>query len=141
MYLMKKICFLVLILSCNIYAQLKLKMSTDKYEYGYGEKIIITATVSNISDSTIVIIASCYNSAQAEFEFNDYYSANWTACYPRSQELIFLPKSSRNYMWIIDPQIFGLPNQNGLQRIVTEKFIKNVIHTYFNNNFSYIWTN
>ncbi|MBU2447452.1 MAG: T9SS type A sorting domain-containing protein [Bacteroidetes bacterium] len=127
----KQIWFLLLILAGNICAQLELKMSTNKDTYEYGEKIFITCSVTNISDSTFRINSGSYNSCQAEFEFNNYYSAQWTACLPLVQELVYPPKYSRKYSWTIDPNKFGLPNKNGVQKIVGHYFYKNLTDTIY----------
>jgi len=123
------ICFLVL--AGNIYAQLELKVSTDKDTYQYGEKIYINCTVTNISDTTVNILTGSYNTCQAEFELNNYFSEAWTACLPTSQELIFQPNALRKYSWTIDPEVYGLPEQNGVQRIVGHFFYKDMTDTIY----------
>ena len=92
--------------------------ATDKQLYDYGEPIIIVCSVKNITDTTFRVTSGCYNSWQAEFEFNDYQSAYWTICSPLEQELVFNPGQSRNYSWTILPDKFGLPDRNGIQKIV-----------------------
>ena len=123
------ICFLVL--AGNIYAQLELKVSTDKNSYQYGEKIYITCTITNNSDTTVNILAGSYTTCQAEFELNNYFSEAWTACLPTSQELIFQPNALRKYSWTIDPEVYGLPEQNGVQRIVGHFFYKDITDTIY----------
>jgi len=128
---MKKIIVLFLILLTNLYAQFDFKIYTDKNSYSYGEIITITASITNISDSTITIIAPCFSSMQAEFEFNDYSSMLWTQCLTTQEELIFSPNTTRSYVWSIDPQRFGLPDKNGLQRIVGQYFYNNLTDTIY----------
>lgn len=133
MYLIKKIVPLLLILFSSIYSQLELRITSDKEEYKYGEKIIITASVTNISDSSVTIRSGCYNSWQAEFEFNDYYSAKWSICLATVQYLDFDPNMTRNYSWNIDPEQLGLPNKEGLQCIIGHYFYNNLTDTIYIN--------
>jgi len=117
---MKKLMFIAatLLLFSNIaFTQLQLKISTDKSVYNYGEKITISATVTNKSDTTVSVMMSSYESCQAEFQMNNYNSGLWTACLPTAEELTFLPGDSRIYEWEIDPMIFGLPNKDGIQKL------------------------
>ena len=127
------ILFCFLVLAGNIYAQFELKVSTNKDTYQYGEKIYITCTVTNISDTTVNILAGSYNTCQAEFELNSYFSEAWTICLETSQELVFQPNASREYSWTINPEIFGLPEQNGTQRIVGHFFYKDMTDTIYIN--------
>ena len=108
----------VLVSMGNIYAQLDIKISTNKTDYAYGETIYITCTVSNTTDSTINILLSDYKSCQAEFEFDNFKSYEWTTCSPLSEELIFYPKSSKKYYWTVDPNRFGLPDIEGTHKLV-----------------------
>ncbi len=108
----------------NIFAQLKLTISTDKSNYEYGENIVIACSIKNITDSTFSVTAS--SSCQADFEFNDYYSAVWTICLASEQELIFHPNSSKDYYWTIDPNVFGLPNKNGVQKLIGHFFYNEI---------------
>jgi hypothetical protein len=110
----------------NIFGQLRLTVSTDKQIYDYGEPIIIVCSVKNITDTTFRVTAGCYNSCQAEFEFNNYQSDYWTACLPMLQELVFNPGQSRNYSWTILPDKFGLPDRDGIQKIVGHYFYKDL---------------
>lgn len=128
---MKKIIVLFIILLTNLYAQFDFKISTDKNSYSYGEIITITASITNISDSTITIIAPCFSSMQAEFEFNEYSSILWTQCLTLQEELNFSPNTTRSYVWSIDPQRFGLPDKDGLQRIVGHYFYENLSDTIY----------
>jgi len=117
---MKRILFtaVLLVLFSNVaFSQLQLKISTDKPVYNYGEKITITATVTNVSDTTFSIMMGSYESCQAEFYLNDYFSGLWTACLETSELLTFQPNESRIYEWVIDPKIFGLPNKDGIQKL------------------------
>ena len=127
------ILFCCFVFAGNIFAQLELKVSTNKDSYQYGEKIYITCTITNISDTTVNILAGNYNTCQAEFEFNNYFSEAWTGCLPTTQELVFQPNASREYSWTIDPVVFGLPEQNGVQRIVGHFFYNDMKDTIYIN--------
>jgi Secretion system C-terminal sorting domain len=116
-------CFLVYVGQIN--AQFEFTVSTDKNTYNYGEDIIVICTLTNISDSTVTIWSGSWNSCQAEFEFNDYYSGDWTYCLPLEQELIFQPGASRKYYWTVKPDQYGLPDKDGTQRIVGRYFYNN----------------
>ncbi len=110
--------FLLIFLPINIFPQLKLRISTDKNSYNYGEVIHIYCTVENTTDTSITIISGSYNSCQAVFSFNDYISADWEKCLPLVQQLIFPPHGEKIYTWTIDPERFGLPNRNGKQTLI-----------------------
>ena len=116
--------FVTFLIFSDTSGQLRLTVSTDKQLYDYGEPIIIVCSVKNITDTTFRVIAGCYNSYQAEFEFNGYQSGYWTICSPLEQELVFNPGQSRNYSWTILPDKFGLPDRNGIQKIVGYYFYK-----------------
>ncbi len=121
----------MVLFTVNAYPQLELKVSTNKDHYEYGELIYITCSVTNISDSTVIIIAPCYDSYQAEFKFNNYYSLDWTTCLTLTQELVFQPNRTRNYSWTIDPEIFGLPDKDGEQRIIGHYFYQGLTDTIY----------
>ncbi len=131
--IISKIMFYMLFLVNNVFAQLELEVSTDKDSYSYGESIRITCAVTNVTDSTFRTMASCTDSWQAEFEFNDYYSLNWSFCLTLVQELVFLPYCVREYTWVIDPERFGLPDNEGAQRIVGHFFYNNITDTTYIN--------
>jgi len=126
-----QISFCIFLFHSNVFTQLDLKISTNKSSYNYGEIIYITCSVTNISDSTVIMLAPCYDSYQAEFEFNDYYSSDWTTCLATSQELVFQPNRTRNYSWIIDPEIFGLPDKDVEQRIIGHYFYQDLKDTIY----------
>ena len=106
-------------LTCNAYAQIKMEISTDKNTYGYGEKIHLTCTVSNSTDTTTNILVFNFHTCQAEFEFDDYYTRSWEVCAPLSEELVFDPGTVRKYKWTIDPNKLGLPDRDGTHKIIS----------------------
>jgi len=55
---------------------------------------------------------------QAEYKFNNYYSGNWTGCWTAIEEVNLLPNQTRKYEWLIDPKVFGLPDNDKVQTIV-----------------------
>lgn len=123
----------LLLFANNIFPQLGFRVTTNKPSYQYGETIFIYCTVTNNSDTTIRILAPYFNSCQAEFKFNNFYSRIWTSCLATSEELIFPPRSSIKYSWKIDPKIFGFPSQDGIQKIIGTYFLEHLRDTIFIN--------
>lgn len=113
-----QISILMIIFCVNLFAQLQMKMSTNKDDYEYGETIHIYCSVTNISDTTFNVISSSWESCDAQFRFNDYYSGEWTACLATLKKVSFPPHTTKNFKWTIEPKVFGLPNKDGEQRII-----------------------
>lgn len=99
-------------------AQIGFNISTDKDIYESGETIIITCRVTNNSDSTINMLLPNWNSCQAEFKFDDYFSYRWTTCFATAQEISLQPNQTRVYNWSLIPQKFGIPNRDGVHKII-----------------------
>ena len=108
-------------------AQLNLKIQTDKQEYEYGDPIKISCNINNQSNESIVVWSPCTSSYQAEFEFNEYYSYEWTSCLTAYEQITFEPNETRSYQWIIDPNIYGLPNKDNIQNLVGHFFYRDSI--------------
>lgn len=104
------------------FSQIRFTITSNKPIYEYGETIILTATAKNTSTKTHNIEFSCLTTMQAEFKFNDYYSGNWTSCFTSIAEVALKPNQSRNYEWIIDPKVFGLPDRDSIQTIIGRFF-------------------
>lgn len=125
---MKNLYFIVVVLVLisleNVYAQLDFKIWTDKESYAYGENIIITCTVSNNTDSSINFLMPDFESCQAEFEFDNFKSYEHTSCFPAAEEIILDPNNSRVYRWTIDPERFGLPDNDGTHKITGYFYFK-----------------
>lgn len=115
---MHRIVLAIVLVSSISIAQLNLKIDSDKNEYAYGEKIQITCTVENNSDSTVTFFASNYQSCQAEFILNEFDSHVWGTCLPSVEELTFPPFSKIQYLWTVDPYILGLPDIEGTQQLI-----------------------
>jgi len=115
---MKKSVLLLFSLAVTINAQLRLNIDTDKDVYEYGENIKIYCTLHNDADTSVSFLASNYNTCQAEFILNDFYSTNWEACLPTVEEINFPPHSERIYSWTIEPHILGIPDKDGEQILI-----------------------
>ena len=113
---------LILLLASTSFAQLQMSMSTDKSEYSYGDTIHIACSIKNIGDTTISIISGSYQSCQAEFYFDDFYSGFQEQCLATTEKLLFDPGTEKTYYWTIEPQRYGLPNKDGDQRIIGTYF-------------------
>ena len=112
-------CFvLFLFLAVTTTAQLQLTVSTNKDSYAYGENIVIYCTITNTADTTVTHMAYNTESCQAEFYFNEFSSAEHESCLPASELLEWQPGESRIYEWVIEPERYGLPNKEGMQRII-----------------------
>ncbi|MBU0558756.1 MAG: T9SS type A sorting domain-containing protein [Bacteroidetes bacterium] len=107
-----------MLLFVNIIAQLEFHVTSDKESYEYGEPISITCGLINKTDSTIGILFSSYSSCQASFEFDNYTSSNWSACLPTFQEINIPAKYSREYNWVLHPEIIGLPGTGGQHKVI-----------------------
>lgn len=114
----------------NIYAQLTYEVFTDKDSYEYGESITITGRVYNNADSMATFISD-YGGFIAPVRFND---AIFTGPVLPMEVPYNLPaKSYYSCRYVIDPQQMGLPNKDGINKIISS------IHWYFypqNNGFS-----
>ncbi len=108
----------VLVCVFETHAQFSLKVSTDKINYDYGEPIVIRIAVENLTNTTKTILSSSYDSAQAEFFFNEYSSGKNSIIFPSTQELIFPPHSKRIYQWTVNPKQLGIPDASGEQTII-----------------------
>ncbi len=117
---MKLILFFLILLFVNAFAQLEFNIATDKESYDYGEPISITCGLTNNTDSTIGIMFSSYSTCQAHFEFDDYKSIFWSTCLPLFQEVNIPANYTREYNWVLEPTIFGLPNYDGQHKIICD---------------------
>ena len=129
-----KIFILIVLLYSSLLGQLQMKMSTDKDVYEYGETINIICSITNVTDTTFKVLSPSYESCDAQFRFNDYYSGEWTACLATFKEIYYQPYTTKKFKWTIDPQVFGLPNKNGEQQIIGDYSygVGDVLnHTYY----------
>ncbi len=114
------------------FAQLDLSVFTDKNEYQYGENIQLICKVTNRADTVFSYLFGSTGSCQAEFSFNDFNSWEHTACLETTEMLTFKPNGSILYVWKIVPEVYGLPDRDGLQKI-TGKYYFNLNDTLFIN--------
>ena len=117
---MKTAFFLFMLLFVNIIAQLEFHVTSDKESYAYGEAISITCGLTNNTDSTIGIMFSSYSTCQAAIKFDDYQSRYWSTCLPLFQEVNIPANYTREYNWVLEPKIFGLPNYDGQHKIICD---------------------
>lgn len=111
-------CLIIILLFTNttLFAQLKLQIHSNKVRYSYGEKIYLTADLSNTLNEQITIWFG--SSCQAEFSFDDYNSYEWVGCFPTIEQVVIDPYGARRYNWIVDPFKVGFPKQSGSHEIV-----------------------
>lgn len=113
---------LLLTFTLSINAQISFNILTDKAKYDYGESIIITCDVKNNFDETKTLWSECTSSYQAEFEFNDYFSLEWTGCLTAVEQIVLAANQTRKYKWTINPKVYGLPNANKVQTLIGHFF-------------------
>ena len=127
----KHVMFLIVIFlfASTLFGQLQMKMSTDKEVYAYGDTIHIACSIKNIGDTAVSLISSSFESCDAQFYFNDFYSGSQAMCLTATKKLIFDPGTVKTYYWTIDPKRFGLPNKDGEQTIIGEYFADDLTDT------------
>ncbi len=112
---------LLFVFPFTVFSQLILKVQTDKNSYAYGEKIEISATVENPTDTIITFETGGTIGCQIDFIFDDEFNLrNWRIC---TADLIIIeiqPHSKRIYKWILDPVKYGLPNFDGTHKIIAQ---------------------
>ena len=106
------------LLAGNTFSQLAMFISTDKETYKYGEKIELICRVTNTEEKTFKFTANNHRSCHAHFQFNNFDTKNYAWCMDKLQTLVFQPFTSLVYTWIIDPVVYGLPNNEGTQQII-----------------------
>lgn len=127
------IILLLLLLTSSLYSQLIMSMSSDKDNYEYGEKIELRCKITNPADTTFRFFAGSHNTCQAEFSFNDFNSWEHTRCLTLTQLLVFKPFSSLVYKWMIDPMVYGLPDNDGVQQIICTYYFDLIDTIYINS--------
>jgi len=104
------------------FSQLSYEVYTDKESYDYGESIIITGRVYNNTD-TLVTFISDYEGFISPVRFNDAFFTGNTL--PLEVPYDLPARSYYTCSFVIDPQQMGLPNKDGINKIICG------IHWYF----------
>jgi hypothetical protein len=99
---------LVLLASCEAFAQGGMQMSASKHQYGYGEAIEFTMRVWNDSTSTFVLDLS---GTPFPYWSLDSVSFSYVVLYD-DQRLTFAPGDSKTWVWRILPSELGVPNSD-----------------------------
>ena len=90
------------------------KITTDKIKYAYGDSIIVKTSVTNNTDTSFTLIGSstCFMGVK----FNDLRMS--TMCTLDQHEFHFSPGTSLTWIWYLDPKDLGIPDKEGVQKIV-----------------------
>lgn len=108
------IVFLALSFIANGFAQGVIKVTTDKSSYSYEDSIAVKVTLTNNTTSPFTIIGS--SSCIAIIKFNDVRFM--TMCTADQHEFYFSPRMSITWIWYLDPKLLGIPDKEGVQKIV-----------------------
>jgi hypothetical protein len=109
-----KIVLIYLAVTNIAFGQGVLKVTTDKSTYGYGDSIEVRVTLTNNTNAPFTIYRS--SSCVAMIKFNDVRFQ--TMCTADQHEFNFSVGMSMTWIWKLDPQELGIPDQEGQQKIV-----------------------
>ncbi len=97
--------------------QVETRIETDKAVYEHGETIELKFTLTNNTSTGFTIRGS--SSCEADFDFDSYSSWRYSVCTADDVPHYFPPNGSfRTWTWRIDPREVGLPETDGLHKIV-----------------------
>lgn len=91
-----------------------LKVTTDKTNYAYGDSIVVRITVTNNTDTSFTLTGS--STCFMKIKFNDLRLS--PMCTADQHEFFFSAGMSRTWIWYLYPNDLGIPDKEGVQKIV-----------------------
>ncbi|RJP65399.1 MAG: T9SS C-terminal target domain-containing protein [Ignavibacteriales bacterium] len=115
-HIMKKKVFIFILLFSvkSLIAQGILTVTTNKTNYAYGDSIVVRVTITNNTDTSFTLIGS--STCFMRIKFNDIRLS--PMCTLDQREFFFSAGMSRTWIWYLYPKDHGIPNKEGVQKIV-----------------------
>jgi hypothetical protein len=114
--IMKKqiVAFIFILFLESAVCQGVLKVTTDKTNYAYGDSIVVRITVTNNTDTSFTLTGS--STCFMRIKFNDLRLS--PMCTADQHQFYFSSGMSRTWIWYLYPNDLGIPDKEGVQKIV-----------------------